>query len=123
MATELLVPALGESVVEATVAKWMKKSGENVNIDEAIVELETEKVTLDFTKDGIETIARLATEINASIENIGARRLHTIIERVLDEISFTATDRSGEKIIIDKNYVTKNLGELVKDTDLSKFIL
>ena len=85
--------------------------------------LETEKVHLEFTKDGIETIANLATEINASIENIGARRLHTIIERVLDEISFTATDRGGEKIIIDKNYVTKNLGELSKDTDLSKFIL
>ena len=85
--------------------------------------LETEKVTLEFTKDGIETIAKLATEINASIENIGARRLHTIIERVLDEISFTATDRGGEKIIIDNNYVTKNLGELAKDTDLSKFIL
>ena len=85
--------------------------------------LETEKVTLEFSKDGIETIAKLATEINASIENIGARRLHTIIEKVLDEISFTATDRGGEKIIIDKNYVTKNLGELAKDTDLSKFIL
>jgi len=85
--------------------------------------LETEKVTLEFPKDGIETIAKLATEINASIENIGARRLHTIIEKVLDEISFTATDRGGEKIVIDKNYVTKNLGELAKDTDLSKFIL
>ena len=85
--------------------------------------LETEKVTLEFSKDGIETIAKLATEINATIENIGARRLHTIIEKVLDEISFTATDRSGEKIIIDKNYVTKNLGELAKDTDLTKFIL
>jgi len=85
--------------------------------------LETENVTLDFTKDGIENIAKLATEINSSIENIGARRLHTIIEKVLDEISFTATDRGGEKIIIDKNYVSKNLGELAKDTDLSKFIL
>ena len=85
--------------------------------------LETENVTLEFSKDGIETIAKLATEINASIENIGARRLHTIIEKVLDEISFTATDRAGEKIIIDKNYVTKNLGELAKDMDLSKFIL
>jgi len=85
--------------------------------------LETEKVDLEFTEDGIETIAMLATEINSSIENIGARRLHTIIEKVLDEISFTATDRGGEKIIIDKNYVTKNLGELAKDTDLSKFIL
>jgi len=85
--------------------------------------LETEKVNLEFTKDGIETIAKLATEINSSIENIGARRLHTIIEKVLDEISFTATDRGGETITIDKNYVTKNLGELAKDTDLSKFIL
>ena len=85
--------------------------------------LETENVKLEFSKDGIETIAKLATEINASIENIGARRLHTIIEKVLDEISFTATDRGGEKIIIDSNYVTKNLGELAKDTDLSKFIL
>jgi len=85
--------------------------------------LQTENVNLEFTKDGIETIARLATEINASIENIGARRLHTIIEKVLDEISFTATDRGGESVIIDKNYITKNIGELVKDTDLSKFIL
>jgi len=71
----------------------------------------------------LQTIAKLATEINANIENIGARRLHTIIEKVLDEISFTATDKSGETIIIDKNYVMKDLGELVKNTDLSKFIL
>jgi len=85
--------------------------------------LETEKVTLEFSKDGIEMIAKLATEINASVENIGARRLHTIIEKVLDEISFTATDRGGEKVIVDENYVTKNLGELTKDTDLTKFIL
>ena len=85
--------------------------------------LETEKVDLEFTKDGIETIAKLATEINASIENIGARRLHTIIEKVLDEISFTATDRGGEKVTINQDYVTKNIGEIVKDTDLSKFIL
>ena len=85
--------------------------------------LGTEKVILEFSKEGIETIAKLATEINSTIENIGARRLYTIIEKVLDDISFTATDRGGEKIIIDKNYVTKNLGELAKDTDLSKFIL
>ena len=62
-------------------------------------------------------------EVNNTIENIGARRLHTIIEKILDDISFTATDRSGEKIVIDKNYVEKNVGELVKDIDLSKFIL
>ena len=85
--------------------------------------LKTEKINLEFTDDGIDTIAELATEVNSSVENIGARRLHTIIEKVLDEISFTATDRSGEKIIIDKKYVQENLGELVKDTDLSKFIL
>ena len=85
--------------------------------------MKTENVDLDFTKNGIEKIAKLATEINASVENIGARRLHTIIERVLDDISFTATDRSGEKIIVDENYVTKNIGELIQDTDLTKFIL
>jgi len=85
--------------------------------------LATEKVTLEFSKEGIETIAKLATEINSTVENIGARRLYTIIEKVLDDISFSATDRGGEKIIIDENYVTKNLGELAKDTDLSKFIL
>ena len=85
--------------------------------------LKTENVDLEFTEDGIDTIANLATEVNSTVENIGARRLHTIIEKVLDDISFTATDRSGEKIIINSEYVTKNLGELVKDTDLSKFIL
>jgi len=103
--------------------KRILEEPDNSLIKQYIALLETEKVNLKFTKDGIETIAKLATEINASIENIGARRLHTIIEKVLDDISFTATDRGGETVIIDKNYVTTNLGELVKDTDLSKFIL
>ena len=85
--------------------------------------LKTENVDLEFSNDGIDTIANIATEVNSTVENIGARRLHTIIERVLDEISFTATDRSGEKIVVDSDYIKKNLGELVKDTDLSKFIL
>ena len=85
--------------------------------------LKTENVELEFSDDGIDAIANIATEVNSTVENIGARRLHTIIERVLDEISFTATDRSGEKIVIDSEYIKKNLGELVKDTDLSKFIL
>ncbi len=85
--------------------------------------LKTENVDLEFTEDGINTIANIATEVNSSVENIGARRLHTIIERVLDEISFTATDKSGEKITVDSDYINKNLGELTKDTDLSKFIL
>jgi len=103
--------------------KRILEEPDNSLIKQYIALLETEKVNLKFTKDGIETIAKLATEINANIENIGARRLHTIIEKVLDEISFTATDKSGETIIIDKNYVMKDLGELVKNTDLSKFIL
>ena len=85
--------------------------------------LKTENVDLDFTDGGIDTIANIANEVNSTVENIGARRLHTIIERVLDEISFTATDRTGEKITVDSDYIKKNIGELVKDTDLSKFIL
>ncbi len=85
--------------------------------------LKTENVDLEFKDDGIEMLAKISTEVNSSIENIGARRLHTIIEKVLDDISFNATDRAGEKIIVDKIFVEKNLGDLVKDTDLSKFIL
>jgi len=85
--------------------------------------LKTENVNLEFTDDGIDTLAKISAEVNSSVENIGARRLHTIIEKVLDDISFNATDRSGETITIDEKYVKDNLGNLVKDTDLSKFIL
>jgi ATP-dependent HslUV protease ATP-binding subunit HslU len=85
--------------------------------------LKTENVNLDFTDDGIDKLAKISAEVNASVENIGARRLHTIIEKVLDDISFNATDRAGETIIINEKYVEDNLGNLVKDTDLSKFIL
>jgi ATP-dependent HslUV protease ATP-binding subunit HslU len=83
----------------------------------------TEDVTLDFTDDGIEEIATLAAEINQNVENIGARRLHTVMERLLDEVSFTATDRGGETVVIDQAYVRDKVGELAKDSDLSKFIL
>ncbi len=103
--------------------KRILKEPDNSLIKQYKALLKTENVDLEFTEDGIDTIANLATEVNSSVENIGARRLHTIIERVLDDISFTATDRSGEKITINSEYVKKNLGELVKDTDLSKFIL
>jgi ATP-dependent HslUV protease ATP-binding subunit HslU len=92
-------------------------------IKQYVALLKTENVDLEFSDDGIETIANIASEVNATVENIGARRLHTIIEKILDEISFTATDRAGEKIIINKDYINKNLDNLVKDTDLSKFIL
>ena len=103
--------------------KRILKEPDNSLIKQYKALLKTENVDLEFTEDGIDTIANLATEVNSSVENIGARRLHTIIERVLDDISFSATDKSGEKIIINSEYVKKNLGELVKDTDLSKFIL
>ena len=85
--------------------------------------LKTENVNLEFTSDGIDMLAKISAEVNSSVENIGARRLHTIIEKVLDDISFNATDRAGETITIDQKYVQNNLGNLVKDTDLSKFIL
>ncbi len=103
--------------------KRILKEPDNSLIKQYKALLKTENVDLEFSEDGIDTIANLASEVNSSVENIGARRLHTIIERVLDEISFTATDRSGEKIVIDSNYVKENLGQLVKDNDLSKFIL
>ena len=103
--------------------KRILKEPDNSLIKQYKALLKTENVDLEFSDDGIETIANLATEVNSSVENIGARRLHTIIERILDEISFTATDRSGEKIVIDSKYVKENLGQLVKDNDLSKFIL
>ena len=85
--------------------------------------LNTENVNLEFTDDGIDVLAKISAEVNSSVENIGARRLHTIIEKVLDDISFNATDRAGETITVDEKYVQDNLGNLVKDTDLSKFIL
>jgi ATP-dependent HslUV protease ATP-binding subunit HslU len=103
--------------------KRILKEPDNSLIKQYKALLKTENVDLEFTEDGIDTIANIASDVNSKIENIGARRLHTIIERVLDEISFTATDRAGEKISINSDYIQKNLGELVKDTDLSKFIL
>ena len=92
-------------------------------IKQYVALLKTENVELEFSEDGIDTIANIASEVNASVENIGARRLHTIIEKILDDISFTATDRSGEKIIINKEYINNNLKDLTKNSDLSKFIL
>lgn len=83
----------------------------------------TEGVDLDFTEDAIKEIARIAFEVNETVENIGARRLLTVMEKLLDEISFTASDRSGEKITIDKDDVIKNVAALAENTDLSKFIL
>ena len=103
--------------------KRILKEPDNSLIKQYVALLKTENVHLEFTDDCIDILAKVSAEVNSSIENIGARRLHTLLEKVLDEISFTASDRSGEKIIIDKKYIENNLGELAKDTDLSKFIL
>ena len=103
--------------------KRILKEPDNSLIKQYKALLKTENVDLEFSDDGIDMLAKISAEVNSSVENIGARRLHTIIEKVLDEISFNATDRAGETIKIDKKYVQDNLGNLVKDTDLSKFIL
>ncbi len=83
----------------------------------------TEEVTVDFTVDGIAALAKIAAEVNHSVENIGARRLYTVLERVFEELSFTAPDRAGDKVTVDNVFVEKHLGELAKSTDLSRYVL
>jgi ATP-dependent HslUV protease ATP-binding subunit HslU len=85
--------------------------------------LDTEGVSVKFTDDGIKAIANSAWQVNESTENIGARRLHTMMERLVEDLSFNADQRSGETINIDESYVNNTLSEVVKDEDLSRFIL
>ena len=85
--------------------------------------LKTEGVNLEFTADAVERLAEIAAQVNERQENIGARRLHTVLERLLDTLSYEAPDRDGESLSIDRAYVDKHLGELVKDPDLSRYIL
>jgi ATP-dependent HslUV protease ATP-binding subunit HslU len=92
-------------------------------IKQYVALLTTEGVTLEFTPDAVDAIADVAVLVNSSVENIGARRLQTVMERVLDEISFAAPDRSGDTVRIDAAYVHKHIGDLAKNTDLSRFIL
>jgi ATP-dependent HslUV protease ATP-binding subunit HslU len=92
-------------------------------IKQYVALMKTEGVTLEFTEDAIDAIADIAVAVNSSVENIGARRLQTVMERVLDEVSFAAPDRSGETVKIDATYVQKHIGDLAKNTDLSRFIL
>ena len=92
-------------------------------IKQSIALMKTEDVNLVFTDDAIDALADVAVEVNARLENIGARRLQTVIERVLDEISFTAPDKSGETLTIDGEYVKKRVADLAKDADLSRYIL
>ena len=83
----------------------------------------TEGLTLDFTKDGIEAIADAAVKVNSTVENIGARRLQTIMERLVEELSFEAPDKTGETVTIDRAYVGEKVGRMAGDTDLSRFVL
>jgi ATP-dependent HslUV protease ATP-binding subunit HslU len=83
----------------------------------------TEGVTVAFTEDGIAEIAAIAAEVNQSVENIGARRLYTIVERVFEELSFTAPDRDGEKLSVDADYVREHLGDLRRSVDISRYML
>ena len=92
-------------------------------IKQYIALLDAEGVNLSFTDDAILAIARIAAKVNASVENIGARRLQTVMERVLDDVSFTAPDRAGEAIAIDGAFVDAHVGDLADNADLSRFIL
>lgn len=83
----------------------------------------TEEVTVEFTDDGIEALARIAAEVNQSVENIGARRLYTILERVFEDLSFSAPDQAGTSVTIDANFVEEHLGQLAKSTDVSRYVL
>ena len=85
--------------------------------------LATEGVTLTLTEDGINAIARTAEQVNDAVENIGARRLQTVMEKLLESLSFDASERSGDAITVDAAYVERELGDIARDTDLSKFIL
>ena len=83
----------------------------------------TEEVTVSFTDDGIQALAKIAADVNESVENIGARRLYTVMERVFEELSFNAPDRSGAEVVVNAEFVDANLGELTKSTDLSRYVL
>jgi ATP-dependent HslUV protease ATP-binding subunit HslU len=83
----------------------------------------TEEVTVTFTPDGIAALARIAAEVNRSVENIGARRLYTVMERVFEELSFNAPDRSGHRVTVDSAFVETNLGALARSADISRYVL
>jgi ATP-dependent protease HslVU (ClpYQ), ATPase subunit len=96
---------------------------DNSLIKQYVALMETEGVTLTFTADAIEAIADAAVKVNSSVENIGARRLQTVMERLVEDISFEAPDKAGETVTIDRAFVEKTVGALSSDTDLSKFVL
>lgn len=85
--------------------------------------METEGVDVTFSDDGISAIAKIAAEVNQSVENIGARRLYTVMERIFEELSFVAPDKSGQSVEVNAQYVEDNLGDLTRNTDLSRYVL
>ncbi len=99
------------------------KEPENNLIKQYVELISTEGVNLNFSEDAISEVASIATRVNDEVENIGARRLHTILEKILEDISFAASDKKSDKIDIDKKYVVDQIGDIYKDTDLTKFIL
>ena len=111
-----------KALTEADLVRILTEP-ENSLIRQYTALLATEKVTLDFTAAGVNAIARMAAEINRGVENIGARRLYTVMERLLEDISFAATDRPGTTVVIDEAFVETHIGDLVRNADLSKFIL
>jgi ATP-dependent HslUV protease ATP-binding subunit HslU len=92
-------------------------------VEQYIALLGTEKVTLDFTSEAVSEVARIAAQVNESVENIGARRLQTVMERLLEDLSFEAEDRGGDTVTVDGAYVRERLNDLARDSDLSKYIL
>jgi ATP-dependent HslUV protease ATP-binding subunit HslU len=111
-----------KALTEADFVRILSETRANL-VEQYVALLGTEKVTLDFAPDAIAEVARIACQVNESVENIGARRLQTVMERLLEELSFEAEDRAGDTVRIDGAYVRERLADLAKDSDLSKYIL
>ena len=110
------------ALTEADFVRILTETKANLP-EQYIALLGTEDVKISITADAIEKLAEIAANVNETVENIGARRLQTVMEKLLEEISFTAEDRTGEEISIDRAYVEKQLSDVAKDTDLSKYVL
>ena len=110
------------ALTEADFVRILTETDNALTLQYAALML-TEEVTVDFTPDGIAALARIAAEVNRAVENIGARRLHTVLERVFEDLSFTAPDRPGDSVTVDAAFVEKHLGELSRSADLSRYVL
>jgi ATP-dependent HslUV protease ATP-binding subunit HslU len=111
-----------KSLTEADFVRILTEP-KNALIKQYVALLETEGIQLKFTQDAVQEVARMATEVNSATEDIGARRLHTILEKVLEELSFEGPELKKKKVSVDAAYVRKQLADIVKDQDLSRYIL